>query len=134
MEREDRSLAGKSAAGIVESDKIVSLEMRMFCTFPRMRTLKILCAVLAAVMPGLPSSAQNARPNSRPAQSEMHIRVRVVPVVTPPRHHRHKDRDEEAVVYNLETHPETMSVTEEVRPMLVQSRQEQVRIITVVAK
>jgi len=110
----------------------------MFCTFPRMRTLKILCAAFAATMPALPSSAQSAPAKSNPAQSEMHIRVKVVPVVAPPRHHKHKDRDEDAVIYDLNTQPETMSVTEEVRPMLVQkdggARQEQVRITTVVAK
>jgi hypothetical protein len=115
--------------------------MRMFCTFPRMRTLKILCAALAAAMPALPSSAQSVPPNLTPAQSEMQIRIVVVPVVTLPHHHKHKDHDDEEVidvVYDLDTHRETMSVTEEVRPMLVQqngdAQQEQVRITTVVAK
>ena len=111
----------------------------MFCTFPRMRTLKTLCAALVAAIPALPSSAQNADPTNSPAQSEMHIHVRIVPVAMPPRHHKHTDRDEEGVIYELNTHHETMSVTEEVRPMLVQedgsvARLEQVRITTVVAK
>jgi hypothetical protein len=106
--------------------------------FPRMRTLKILCAALAIAMPARPSSAQNAERKDSPTQSEMHIRVRVVPVAIPPRHHKHKDRDQEGVIYDLNTRRETMSVTEEVRLMLVQedgsARQEQVRITTVVAK
>jgi hypothetical protein len=111
----------------------------MFCTFPRMRTLKILCAALAIAIPAQPSSAQNSERKEKPAQSEMHIRVMVVPVAMPPRRHKHKDHDEEDIVYNLSTHRETMSVTEEVRPMLVQqdssaARLEQVRITTVVAK
>jgi hypothetical protein len=112
--------------------------MRMFCTFPRMRTLKILCAAFAAAMPALPSSAQNAERKNSPTQAEMHIRVRVVPVAMPPRHDKHKDRDEESVIYDLNTRRETMLVTEEVRPMPVQqdgsSRQEQVWITTVVTK
>lgn len=110
----------------------------MFCTFPRMRTLKILCAAFAAAMSALPLSAQSApATNPSPTQSEMYIRVRVVPVAMPPHHRKHKDRDDDAVIYDLNTHREAMSVTEEVRPMLVQeggSRQEQVRITTVVAK
>ena len=110
----------------------------MFCTFPRMRTLKILCAAFAAAMPALPSSAQSAELKDSPAQSQMHIRVIVVPVVAPPRHHKHNNRDDDAVTYNLNTHSETMSVTEEIRPMVVETggsvRQEQVRLTTVVAK
>ena len=107
--------------------------------FPRMRTLKILCAALAIARPAPPSSAQNAERKNNPTQSEMHIRVRVVPVAMPPRHHKHKDHEEEGIVYNLSTHQETMSVTEEVRPMLLQedgsvARLEQVQITTVVAK
>jgi hypothetical protein len=69
----------------------------------------------------------------------MHISVMVVPVVIPPRHHKHKDHDDdEDIVYNMSMRRETMSVTEEVRPMLVQAGDsthlEQVRITTVVAK
>jgi len=111
----------------------------MFCTFPRMRTLKILCAALPIAMTAPLSSAQNTERKANPAQLEMHIRVKVVPVAMPPRHDKHKDQDEESIIYNLSTHRETMSVTEEVRPMLVQEggsigRLEQVRITTVVAK
>ena len=111
----------------------------MFCTFPRMRTLKILCAALVAAIPALPLSAQSTTPNPGPVQSEMHISVIVVPVAMPPHHHKHNDRDQEGVIYELNTRRETMSVTEEVRPMLLQeggrvARLEQVRITTVVAK
>lgn len=117
--------------------------MRMYvCTFPRMRTLRILCTAFVAVTLGLASPAQNARSNTSAAQAELHINVIVVPVVAPP-HHKQRDRDggrdDEAVTYNLNSPQEKLSVTEEVRPMLVHegssvARQEQVRIITVVAK
>ena len=114
--------------------------MRMYiCTFPRMRTLKIVFAAFAVVTLGMASLAQNERPKRGAAQAEMQINVIVVPVVIPPHHHRHRDRDEGSVSYNLSPHEEKLSITEEVRPMLVNiddnaARQEQVRITTVVMK
>ena len=110
--------------------------------FPRMRTLKIVCAAFAAVTLGLASPAQDGRTNTA-GQAGFRINVIVVPVVAPPRHHKHRDRDwgqdNEAVTYNLGPQQDKLSVTEEVRPMLVSvdnsvARQEQVRIITVVEK
>ena len=110
----------------------------MFCTFPRMRTLTILCGAFAAAMPAVPTSAQSAPPANSPAQSVIHIQVVVVPVLMPPHHRKHKDRDDDAVIYSLDTQRETMSVTEQIRPMLVEAggsvRQEQVLITTVVAR
>jgi hypothetical protein len=106
-----------------------------------MRTLKTLCAAIALATMGLPASAQNARIHSNTTQSELRVDVIVVPAVALHRHHRDKDkdRDEAAITYDLQPKPEEFSVTEEVRPMMVDSganaaRQEQVRIITVVAK
>jgi len=112
---------------------------------PRMRTLRILFAAFAVVSLGLAASpaqtspARNERQKSNAAQAEMQIHVIVVPVVIPPRHDRDKDRNEGAVSYNLTPREEKLSITEEVRPMLVNAvgdtaRQEQVRIITVVTK
>jgi hypothetical protein len=77
--------------------------------------------------------------NSSTAQAQLHINVIVVPVVIPPRHHRDRGRDEEAVSYNLATREERLSVTEEVRPMLVDVQgkgvqQQPVQLTTVVAK
>jgi hypothetical protein len=118
--------------------------MRMYvCTFPRMRTLRILCAAFSLVTLGLVSPAQDGQTNTGTAKSGLQINAIVVPAVAPPRHHRHRDRDrdrdDEAVTYNLDPQRERVSVTEEVRPMLVQEgssvpRQEQVRIVTVVAR
>jgi hypothetical protein len=118
--------------------------MRMFiCTFPRMQALRIGCALLAASL-SVPLSAQTARIHSTGAQSNMRIDVKVVPAVRV--HHRdrdddkdkNKDRDDAAVSFNLNPRHEEFSVTEEMRPMLVDSgnslRHEQVRSITIVPK
>jgi hypothetical protein len=108
---------------------------------PRIRTLVTLCAAIALVAMGLPLSAQNAQIHSNTTQAELRIHAIVVPAVALHRHHRDKDkdRDEGAVTYDLNPKPEEFSVSEEVRPMLVDSgnnaaRQEQVHIITVVPK
>ncbi len=112
---------------------------------PRIRPLVTLCAAIALVAVGLPVSAQNAQIHSNTTQSELRIHVIVVPAVALHRHHKDKDkdkkedRDDGAVTYDLQPQREQYSVSEEVRPMLVDSgnnaaRQEQVRIITVVPK
>ena len=109
-----------------------------------MRTLRTLCAVFALVALGLASPAQNwpdeqqHRASRAANQRDCSSRCRSA------RHHRHRDRDrgrdDDAVTYNLDPQREKLSVTEEVRPMLVHdgsgsvARQEQVRIITVVAR
>lgn len=112
-------------------------------TFPRMRTLATLFAAFAAVLLSLPSFAQNSQSNGSSAQAELHINVIVMPVVLPPRDHRHRDRDrdrdEDLVTYNLSPQEDRLSVTEEVRPMLVNSagsfaKEEQVRVVTVIIK
>jgi hypothetical protein len=102
-----------------------------------------LCGVIALVAMGLPLSAQNAQIHSNTTKSELRIHAIVVPAVALHRHHgdkdKDKDRDEAAVTYDLQPKPEEYSVTEELRPMLVDegnnpARQEQVRVITVVPK
>lgn len=123
--------------------------MPMICYFPRMQALRTGFVVLAASL-SLPLSAQNAqnaRIHSSGAQANLRIDVKVVPAVAV--HHRNKDNDQDkddkdknregdAVSYNLNPHHEEFSVTEEMRPMMVDSgstlRQEQVRAITVVPK
>lgn len=89
------------------------------CTFPGMRTLKLFCAAAVLLIAGLPLSAQNARTNSSSAQAELHITAIVAPVIIPPRHDRHRDRDHESVSYNLGPQEQKLTVTEEMRPMLV---------------
>ena len=113
------------------------------CIFPRMRTLATVFAAFAAIVLSVPSSAQNSQPNGGSAQAELHINVIVVPVILPPHDHRHRDRDrgrdEDLVSYNLSPQEERFSVTEEVRPMLVNSadsvaKEEPVRVVTVIVK
>jgi hypothetical protein len=121
--------------------------MRMFiCNFPRMQALKIGCTLLAVLL-SVAATAQTARIHSNGAQSNLRIEVKVVRAVAI--HHRDKNDDEDndkdkdrgrkdAVSYNLNPRHEEFSVTEEMRPMLVDSgstvRQEQVRAITIVPK
>ena len=120
--------------------------MRMTCIFPRMQALRIGFVLLAASL-SVPLSAQTARVHSNGAQANLRIEVKVVPAVAV--HHRDKDDDndkdkdrdrkDDAVSYNLNPRHEEFSVTEEMRPMLVDSgnntiQQEQVRAITVVPK
>jgi len=110
-----------------------------------MRPLVTLCAAIAVAAISLPASAQNAQIHSNTTQAELRVHVIVVPAVALHRHHRDKnkdkdkDPDEGSVTYDLQPQREEFSVTEEVRPMLVNfgdntARQEQVRIITVVPK
>jgi hypothetical protein len=108
---------------------------------PRIRPLVTLCAAIALVAMGLPLSAQSAQIHSNTTNAELRIHAIVVPAVALHRHHRDKDkdRDEAAITYDLQPKPEEYSVTEELRPMLVDegndpARQEQVRVITVVPK
>jgi hypothetical protein len=93
-------------------------------------------------------SAQTARIHESGTQANLRIDVKVVPAVAV--HHRdkdddkdkdkdqHKDRKDDAVLYNLNPQQEELSVIEEMRPMIVDSgnevRQEQVRAITIVPK
>jgi len=116
-------------------------------TFPRMQPLRIGCALFAAFL-SVPATAQTARIHSSGVQSKLRIEVNVVRTVAV--HHRDKDdkdvndkdkdkdRKDAAVSYNLSPRNEEISVTEEMRPMLVDSgntvRQEQVRAITIVPK
>lgn len=114
-------------------------------TFPRMQALKFGCALLAASL-SIPLSAQTARIHSSGAQAHLRIDVHVVPAVGVHDHDNDKDKDkdqdkdrkDDAVFYNLNPRYEEFSVTEEMRPMLVDSgkivQQEQVRAITVVPK
>ena len=88
-------------------------------TFPRMRTLKFFCAAFAILTAGLPLSAQDGRANGSSAQAELHITAIVVPVIIPPGRDRHRDRDDELVSYNLSSQEQKLSITKEVRPMLV---------------
>jgi hypothetical protein len=88
---------------------------------------------------GLPLSAQNTRPRTNVPQADLRIKVIVIPAIAPHHKDKDKDRDEGTVTYDLQPQREEFSVTEEVRPMLVDTgnnaaRQEQVRIITVVQK
>jgi len=121
--------------------------MRMICTFPRMQALRIAGALFAAFL-SVPLSAQTARIHSSGAQANLHIEANVVSAV----HHRDHDKDEgkdkdkdkdrgredDAVSYSLNPRHEELSVTEEMRAMLVDSgnavQHEQVRTITVVPK
>jgi hypothetical protein len=108
------------------------------CTLLRMRTLATLFAAFAALMMAPPSFAQNGSS----AQAELHINVIVMPVVLPPRDHRHRDRDrdrgEDLVTYDLAPQRESLSVTKEVRPMLIQTNgksaeRQLVQLTTIVA-
>jgi hypothetical protein len=120
--------------------------MRMYIgTFLRMQALRIGCAILAAFL-SVPLSAQTARIHSAGAQANLRIDVKVVPAVGVHDHDKDKDTDHDkdgrwadaVVSYNLNPRHEEFSMTEETRPMLVESgntfRQVQVRAVTIVPK
>ena len=114
---------------------------------PRMQALRIGCALFAASL-SVPLSAQTARIHSSGAQANMRIGVKVVPAVDTNHHDRdddkdkdkdrNKDRGDADVSFNLNPRHEEFSVTEELRPMVVESgntvQQQQVRAITIVPK
>ena len=97
--------------------------MRMYlCTFPRMRTLKFCSAAFVLLLAGLPSSAQNGQGHGNSSQAELHISVIVAPVILPPRRDRdrdHNEKNEGMVSYNLGAQDTQLSITKEVRPMMV---------------
>lgn len=107
---------------------------------PRIRTLVALCAAIALVAMGLPVTAQNLRPRANDPHADLRIKVVVVPAIAP-RHHKDKDKDrnEGAVAYDLQPQREEFSITEEVRPILVEvqgkgPQMEPVHLTTVVMK
>jgi len=74
----------------------------------------------------------------------LHINVIVVPVLLPPHDHKRHDRDrdrdrgEDLVTYDLAPQRESLSITKEVRPMLIQTNgksveRQLVQLTTVVA-
>jgi hypothetical protein len=106
-----------------------------------MQPFRILCALIAAFLLSWPLAAQNTGTRNAGARANLHINVNVVRAAGVHRHDKDKDRDrhEDSVSYDLYPQHEEFSVTEEVRPMLVDSgnyavRQEQVLAITVVPK
>lgn len=114
------------------------------CTFPRMQPLKIRCAVFSAFMAAtflmsLPSFAQDARTHGSGAQANLRISVNVVSAVTPHRRHQDRDRDDDAVSYDLNRPNQELSITREVRAMLVEvqgagARLQPVQLTTVVVQ
>jgi hypothetical protein len=105
-----------------------------------MQPLSTFCALVAAFLLSSPLAAQNARTRNTGPQANLHINVHVVRATEVHDHDKDKDRDrhEDSVSYDLKPPHEEFSVTEDVRPMLVESNQavgqEQVRIISVVLK
>ena len=113
---------------------------------PRMQALSFGCALLAALL-SVPLSAQNAHIHNTGPQANLRIEVKVVSTVgihprdkddRDDKNDKDKDGKAHAVSYNLNPRHQEFSVTEELRPMLVDSgitvREEQVRAITVVPK
>jgi hypothetical protein len=115
--------------------------MRMFIfTFPRMQPLRIVPALAAALLLIPSLAAQDARTGSI-AQANLQINVNIVRAAG----HRDRDKDKnsdherDAISYNLNPRYKEFSVTEEERPMLINSNnhavgQQQVRTTTVVLK
>jgi hypothetical protein len=125
----------------------VKEDMRMYIfTFPRAQSRKIRytlsSALLAAALLGLPLTAQDARTNRTGAQANLRISVNVVPAITPERHHKDNDkdknRDHDAVSYDLTRRDEEVSISREVRSMLVEvqggAQEQPVEMTTVVSK
>lgn len=111
------------------------------CTFPRMQPLRILCALVAAFLLSSPLVAQSTPTRNTGPQANLHINVNVVRAVGVHRHDKDKDRDKDdgAVSYDLMPRDEELSVTREVRPMLVEvqgigAQKQPVNLTTVVAR
>ncbi|MFL6388513.1 MAG: hypothetical protein ACJ71U_13610 [Terriglobales bacterium] len=113
---------------------------------PRMQALRFACPLLAVLL-SLPLTAQNAHIHNTGPQVNLRIKVKVVPAVgihprnkddRDDKNDKDKDGKDHTVSYSLNPLNQEFSVTEEMRPMLVESgstiREEQVRAITVVPK
>jgi hypothetical protein len=113
-------------------------------TFPRTQSFSIRLALfstfLLAALLSLPLNAQDARTNRSGAQASLRIKVNVVPAIAPDRHHKDKDkdRDHDAVFYDLTRRDEEVSISREVRSMLVEvqggAQEQPVEMTTVVSK
>ncbi len=119
--------------------------MRMFIgTFPRMQPLRILCALVAAFLLSSPLAAQSTRTRNTGPQANLHINVNVVRTVGIHRHDKDdkdkdRDKDDGTVSYDLMPRDEELSITREVRPMLVEvqgigAQKQPVNLTTVVAR
>ena len=114
--------------------------MRMdVCTLPRTRLLSILlCIAFSLAALGPTTAAEDGHRNGRTAQAELHIHVIVAPAIFPPHHKHHdgdRDHDEAAVRYRLFSSTEKLSISQEMRAMLVDgTKQAQVQLTTVVMK
>jgi hypothetical protein len=87
----------------------------------------------------LPLFAQDARTHASGPQASLRISVNVVSAVTPQRHHKDKDRGDDIVSYDLMAQDQELSISREVRPMLVEVQEngaqtQPVESTTVVAK
>jgi len=111
------------------------------CTFPRMQPLSTFCALVAAFLLTSPLAAQNARTRNTGPQANLHLKVNVVRAVDVRHHDKDKDRDKDdsTISYDLMPRDEELSVTREVRPMLVEvqgigAQKQPVNLTTVVAR
>ncbi|HEX4604935.1 MAG TPA: hypothetical protein VH724_13130 [Candidatus Angelobacter sp.] len=105
--------------------------------------MRTFATLFAATVLTLSSYGQDGRSKGSSAQAELHISVIVAPVVFPPRDHRHGDRDrdrgKDSVTYNLPSEEDRLSITQEVKPMLVDvngkgAERQPVQLTTVVAR
>lgn len=115
--------------------------MRMYIrTFPRMQALRIGCVLFIALL-SVPLFGQNARIHSSGAQANLRIEANVVPAIGPHRHDKDRDRgrDENTVAYELMPSDEQLSISHEVRPILIEVQgsglqNQPVQVTTVVMK
>lgn len=117
--------------------------MRMYIrTSPRMQALTIGCALFVTLL-SIPLFGQNARIHSSGAQANLRIEANVVPAIGPHHHDKDKDRDrgrdENTVAYELLPSDEQLSISHEVRPILIEVQgsglqNQPVQVTTVVMK
>ena len=110
---------------------------------PRMLALSSLLCTGMLLALSCQAAAQNGsngpdkpEPERHAKTPDLHIRLRVAPVVFPPRHKdRDRDRDEAGVIYDLAPSPEKFLVFEEMRSLAIDgAKNEQVRLKTIVMK
>jgi hypothetical protein len=95
---------------------------------------RLVCTAFVVALLCAPAGAEKDDHRGEAPEPALHIRLVVVPAVFPPRH-KDRDHNEAAVIYSLSPSAEKYSITEELRSITIGgTRQEQVRLTTVVLR
>ena len=87
------------------------------CSYvPQLSRLRCFVLTLTVLFMSTSLLAQHGHPGNKKSEAELHIRVRVVPVVMRPPHKKHAE--DSAISYNLFGQKQDMEIREEIRSLV----------------